>query len=235
MLQIPDHLRAKTASHAIPSYLQATYEWAYLDPRNARWLDNEAIVGVILFGNHVRLRNAALAEIKSGQSVLQAAHVYGTLIPEIARRVGPAGSLDAIDVTPLQAALCRRKLRGMRQAHVRIADASEPGDGVYDVVNCYFLLHEVPDDMKRAIVAALLARVAPGGRAIFVDYHRPSKLHPLRGFYRKLFERLEPYALSMWDHEIRDLGAHAAAFEWTKQTFFGGVFQKTVAHRRGST
>lgn len=231
MLQIPDRLRSQPASHTIPTYLQSTYDWAYLNPRNARWLDNETIVGVILFGNHVRLRNVALAEIGKGQSVLQAAHVYGTLIPEIARRVGPTGSLDAIDVTPLQAALCRRKLWGMPQAHVRIADASEPGDGLYDVVNCYFLLHEVPDDMKRAIVTALLARVAPAGRAIFVDYHRPAKLHPLRGFYRKLFERLEPYALSMWDHEIRDLGARSSQFRWEKQTFFGGVFQKTVAYR----
>ncbi|MBC7284016.1 rhodoquinone biosynthesis methyltransferase RquA [Hoeflea sp.] len=234
MLQIPDKLRFKPASHAIPSYLRATYEWAYLNPRNVRWLDNETIVGVILFGNHVRLRNAALAEIRTGQNVLQVAHVYGTLIPEIARRVGPTGSLEAIDVAPLQAALCRRKLWGMRHTDVRISDASDPGDGGYDVVNCYFLLHEVPDDMKRAIVTALLQRVAPGGRAVFVDYHRPARLHPLRGLYRKLFERLEPFALSMWDHEVRDLGADAAAFEWTKEIFFGGVFQKTVAHRRGS-
>lgn len=234
MLQIPDDLRSIPAVHAVPAYLKNTYTWAYLDPRNARLLDNETIVGIILFGNHVRLRNAALAEFSSGQSVLQAAHVYGTLIPEIARRIGPKGSLDAMDVAPLQAALCRRKLWGMKQARVRIADASKPGDGLYDVVSCYFLLHEVPDDMKQAIVTALLQRVAPGGRAVFVDYHRPARLHPLRGFYRKLFERLEPFALSMWDHEIRDLGADAAAFEWTKETFFGGVFQKTVAHRRGS-
>tara|TARA_R110002020_G_scaffold185411_1_gene383020 strand:+ start:1363 stop:2070 length:708 start_codon:yes stop_codon:yes gene_type:complete len=235
MLQIPDDRPSIPADHAVPAYLKDTYNWAYLDPRNTRLLDNEAVVGVILFGNHVRLRNAALAEIKPGQSVLQAAHVYGTYIPEIARRVGPTGSLDSIDIAPIQAALCRRKLWGMKQAHARIADASKPGDGLYDVVSCYFLLHEVPDDMKQAIVTALLERVAPGGRAMFVDYHRPSRLHPLRGFYRKLFEKLEPFALSMWDHEIRDLGADAAAFEWSKQTFFGGVFQKTVARRRVST
>ncbi|OCW56237.1 rhodoquinone biosynthesis methyltransferase RquA [Hoeflea olei] len=231
MLQIPDDLRSIPADHEVPGYLRNTYNWAYLDPRNCRILDNELIVGVILFGNHVRLRNAALAEIKTGQSVLQAAHVYGTYIPEVAKRVGPTGSLDCMDIAPIQAALCRRKLRGMPHARVRLADASKPGNGIYDVVSCYFLLHEVPDDLKQAIVTALLQRVAPGGRAVFVDYHRPARLHPLRGFYRKLFERLEPFALSMWDTEIRDMGADSASFEWSKQTFFGGVYQKVVARR----
>ncbi len=215
----------------VPSYIENSYRWAYMDRRNARFLDREAVVAAILFGNNRRLRNGLLSEIGQGQSVLQAAHVYGKLIPEIARRVGPHGHLDVVDIVPLQAALCRRKLHGMAQAHVRIADASEKGGRVYDVVSCYFLLHEVPEDKKRAIVDALLRRVAPEGRAVFVDYHRPARAHPLRGFYRQLFERVEPYALAMWDHRVQDYAAGGAEFRWETRTLFGGVFQKTVAHR----
>lgn len=216
---------------AVPTYIEACYGWAYLDRRNARLLDREAVVTAILFGNSRRLRNSLLSDISSGQSVLQVAHVYGKLIPEIARTVGPSGHLDVIDIVPLQAALARRKLRGLGQTHVRIADASDPGEHAYDVVSCYFLLHEVPDDKKRTIVEALLQRVAPGGRAVFVDYHRPSRLQPLRGFYRRLFERVEPYALSMWDHDIREFAGDPSSFRWEKRGFFGGVFQKTVAYR----
>lgn len=215
----------------IPWYIQDRYGWAYVDRGNASLLDREFIVAAILLGNNRRLRQALLSEISQGQSVLQAAHVYGRLIPDLARKVGPQGRLDVIDIVPLQAALCRRKLQGMTQARVRIADAADPGSGTYDVASCYFLLHEVPDEKKSAIVSALLDRVAPGGRAVFIDYHRPARFHPLRGFYRGLFERLEPYAQSMWNHEIREYAANAAAFAWEKQTLFGGVFQKVVAVR----
>jgi hypothetical protein len=68
---------------------------------------------------------------------------------------------------PLQVALCRRKLRGFPQACVRIADAAHPGDGRYDAVTRFFLLREIPDERRRAVVDALLARVVPGGRVGF--------------------------------------------------------------------
>jgi SAM-dependent methyltransferase len=216
---------------AIPDYLTTYYRWAYLDRKNARLLDNDAVVTAILLGNHRRLRRAALSEVGPGQSVLQAAHVYGCLIPELARRIGPSGRLDVIDVVPLQAALCRLKLRGFTNARVRVADAAEPGAEIYDVVNCFFLLHEIPDEQKRAVVDALLAQVAPGGRAVFVDYHAPARWQPLRGLYRRLFDRLEPFAESMWHHEVREFSRNADAFRWEKVTLFGGVYQKTVAHR----
>ena len=70
------------------------------------------MVNAILLGNNRRLQRAFLSEIIPGQRVLQVAHVYGRLILEIAELVGPTGYLDVIDVVPLQAALCRRKLRG---------------------------------------------------------------------------------------------------------------------------
>lgn len=215
----------------IPNYLKASYTWAYLDRRNACLLDRELIVAGILFGNHGRLRRAVLDEVFPGQSVLQAAHVYGRLIPELARRIGPAGSLDVLDIVPLQAALCRRKLRGYPHARVRVADAAEPGEAVYDVVSCFFLLHEIPDNKKQEVVDALLARVAPGGRAVFVDYHRPARWQPLRPIYARLFERLEPFARSLWCSEIRDFSSHPERFCWEKHTLFGGVFQKTVARK----
>jgi SAM-dependent methyltransferase len=216
----------------IPDYVSGPYGWAYLNRRNARLLDHDAMVTAILLGNHRRLRRAALSEVSSGQRVLQAAHVYGCLIPELARRIGPSGRLDVIDVAPLQAALCRRKLRGFAHARVRVADAAKPGAETYDVVNCFFLLHEIPDEQKRAVVEALLAQVAPGGRAVFVDYHAPARWQPLRSFYRRLFDCFEPFAESMWNHEVRQFSRNAEAFRWKKVTMFGGVFQKTVAHRR---
>ena len=216
---------------AIPAYLQAVYTWAYLNPANVRLLDRPSVVSAILFGNYSRLRRACLKEIEPGQRVFQAAHVYGRLIPDLAKKIGPTGHLDVVDVAPVQVTRCRRKLHGFPHARVRLADASDPGGGDYDVVCCFFLLHEIPDEEKRAVVDALLARTKPGGKATFIDYHRPSRWHPLRGPMRWINRRLEPFAESIWHRDIHAFARDAAAFHWEKQTFFGGLYQKTVARR----
>ena len=215
----------------IPAYLREVYGWAYLNPANAGLLDRDAVVNAILWGNSRRLRHALLSEIEPGQRVLHVAHVYGCLIPELARWIGPEGHLDVVDLVPLQAALCRRKLRGLPQTRVRIADAADPGDDRYDAVTCFFLLHEIPDERKRAVVDALLARVVPGGRVVFVDYHEPASWHPLRGFMRRLMTRLEPFAESLWRQEIADFAGDPDAYRWQKRNYFGGLYQKTVATR----
>ncbi len=218
--------------HAIPAYLHDVYSWAYLNPRNARLLDNEVVVNTLLWGNSGRLRRALLAEITAGDRVLQAAHVYGRLIPELAKTIGMAGRLDVFDVAPLQAALCRRKLRSFSNARARIADAVHPGDDTYDVVVCFFLLHELPKAYKCAVVNSLLACLSPGGKAVFIDYHEPTPWHPLRGFMRQIFARLEPFAEAMWHHEIADFARDAESHIWRKETYFGGLYQKTVATSR---
>jgi len=228
------HNKPVPATHrerAIPPYLRDVYSWAYLDPRNARLLDNDAVVNTLLWGNSGRLRRALLAEISAGQKVMQAAHVYGRLIPEIAKAVGPAGCLDVFDVAPLQAAMCRRKLRGFSHARVRIGDAASPGDGEYDVVVSFFLLHELPNSYKCAVVDALLARLSPSGKAVFIDYHAPAPWHPLRRFMQQVFACLEPFAEAMWHHEIADFASGSGEFVWNKQTYFGGLFQKVTARR----
>jgi SAM-dependent methyltransferase len=218
--------------HALPKYLRDVYSWAYLNPRNARLLDNEVVVNTLLWGNSGRLRRALLSEIAAGDRVFQAAHVYGRLIPELAKTIGPAGHLDVIDVAPLQAALCRRKLRAFSNAHARIADAVHPGDETYDVAVCFFLLHELPKEYKCAVVDALLARLSPGGKLVFIDYHAPAPGHPLRGFMRQIFTHLEPFAEAMWHHEISDFAREPESYIWRTEAYFGGLYQKTVASRR---
>jgi SAM-dependent methyltransferase len=217
---------------AIPAYLQSVYRWAYLDPTNVRLLDRDIVATVILFGNYERLLRTCLAEIRPGDRVLQAAHVYGRFIPKLAEHVGPQGRLDVVDVVPLQADRCRRKLHGVSHARVRVADAADPGTERYDVASAFFLLHEIPDEQKRAVVNALLGQLVPGGKAVFVDYHGPALWHPLRRPLRRMFTRLEPFAESLWHHRIEDFATDAGAFRWRTETLFGGVYQKTVAEFR---
>ncbi len=222
---------AETTKPALPDYLVDTYTWAYLRPASLLLLDNPLVVSSILWGNFRRLMRTACEEFVPGQKVLQAACVYGSFSESLARTVGSEGSLDVVDVAPLQVENCRRKLRYRPWARVRLADAAAPGGGPYDGVCCFFLLHEVPDSHKRSVIRGLLDSVRPGGRVVFVDYHKPKFWHPLRGLMSFVWRRLEPFAFGLVDTEIRKLAEDTDAFTWRKETYFGGLYQKVVAQR----
>ena len=217
-------------NHQIPAYLREVYAWAYLSPAFARVLDRQPVVEAILWGNASRLIARVLSEIQWGWRVLQPAAVYGTFSRQLAATVGPNGSLTVSDITPLQVELTNNKLADLPQARADLCDAAEPGRGPYDAVTCFFLLHEVPEDMKTRIVQALLGVIRPGGKVVFVDYHRPHPAHPLRPLMELVFACLEPFAHTLWTRSIADYaGSLATRFDWRKETLFGGLYQIVVA------
>ena len=220
-----------SSAPVIPDYLQKTYYWAYLNPRNVRLLDREWVVRTILWQQHHRLTQAAIEEIEPGQQVLQTACVYGNFSPTLAAHIGPDGKLDVFDVAEVQVRNCRRKLAGYEHATVRHRNILYLNDETFDVVCCYFLMHEMPDDYKAGVAHALLESVRPGGKLVFVDYHKPHWAHPLKLITSLVFDTLEPYAKGLWREEIAVIAGNDARFEWRKETYFGGLFQKVVATR----
>jgi ubiquinone/menaquinone biosynthesis C-methylase UbiE len=219
----------------LPAYLTQTYTWAYLNPTLLPWLDRPAVVSTILWGQANRLMRFAISQFAPGQRLLQAACVYGTLLPQLAQRIGSEGELEVVDVSDLQVGNARRKLAAYPQASVRRADlasASSVTSDSYDAVDCFFLLHEVPEDARRRIVDNLLRAVRPGGKIVFVDYHRPADWHPLRPVMSFVFRDLEPYAPSLFDASIPSRSARAGQFDWTAATSFGGLYQQVVGVRR---
>lgn len=217
---------------SIPSYLEKTYHWAYLDPRNVKYLDHEWVVKTILWRQHRRLEQAAFAEIEPGQHVLQAACVYGDFSKLLAEHIGPEGKLDIVDVAEVQVTNCRRKLAGFRHTTVRHENVLHLRNETVDAVCCYFLMHELPNDYKRGVVTVLLNSVRPGGKVIFVDYHRPHWAHPLKLITSLVFDTLEPYAKDLWRKEIAAFAGYDSRFTWRQESYFGGLFQKVVATRK---
>lgn len=227
----PRPVAVSAATVEIPAYLRKTYHWCYLHPRNVRLLDREIVVRTILWQQHRKLQKLAFAEIEPGQTVLQPASVYGRFAPDLAEHIGPTGRLDVVDVAEVQVSNVRRKLAPYPNAAVHHANILDFGGGPYDVVCCYFLLHEVPDDYKHRIVNLLLDKVKPGGKVVFVDYHKPRWWHPLKLITRIVFDTLEPYAKRLWHTAIRDFAREPDRYRWQQQTVFAGLFQKVVATR----
>jgi ubiquinone/menaquinone biosynthesis C-methylase UbiE len=189
------------------------------------------VVRTILWQQHRKLQKLAFAEIQPGQSVLQPASVYGSFGPNLAAHIGPEGSFDLVDVAEVQVHSARRKLLEYPHATVHHTNIVHFEKRPFDVVCCYFLLHEVPEDYKHKVVNLLLDKIDPGGKVVFVDYHKPRWWHPLKLITSIVFDTLEPFAKSLWRKEISAFANEPNQFEWRKETCFGGLFQKVVATR----
>lgn len=232
--QAPDS--ATPQEHALPTYMTDVYDWAYIKPANVRWLDRNLVVSTLLFGNDRRLMRAYLDEIVPGTRVWQVAHVYGDLVSRAADKVGPEGHFDLTDVTPIQVRHALRKLSDRPWAAVACHDAATwIAPQPYDLVCSFFLLHEIPDSKKRAVIDCILCQVAERGRAVFVDYHRPAKWNPVGWLLKWINRRLEPFAEALWQHEIAHFATHPEHFTWHKRTLFGGVYQVVIVEHAKRT
>lgn len=222
---------------AIPQYLHDTYWWAYVHPNAVRFFERQWLVNLILWGNFAKLRDAALAEM-GGElpgRTLQVACVYGDFTPHLARRVRRGeGSLDVVDVLPIQLQNLQRKLSPQHCANLIQGDAADlrSPDATYERVVLFFLLHEMPLEVRQRTLREALRVVKPGGQVVIVDYHAPLRWHPLRGVMKWILRRFEPFALDLWAHDVeRWLPAESIA-SIRKETFYGALYQKLVITAR---
>ncbi|MBV5337005.1 MAG: rhodoquinone biosynthesis methyltransferase RquA, partial [Deltaproteobacteria bacterium] len=215
MTKIHPSLAVDPYYDGVPAYMTEVYDWAYVDPVWVRALDRNWVVRVLLFLNDKRLMRAYLDEIKEGMRVWQLAHVYGDLVTQAARKVGPRGAFHLTDVTPVQIEHGTRKLAGMDWTKVIRSDAADfEGDQVlgYNLICSFFLLHEVPEEKKFQIVNNMLMKLSKGNKIVFVDYHNPKKWQPIRYLLKLVNRYLEPFADALWNNEIRHYAKNAELF-----------------------
>ncbi|KXB32324.1 methyltransferase [Dechloromonas denitrificans] len=217
----------------IPDYLRKVYWWAYLHPNAVRFFEREWLVNLILWGNFSRLRDGALAELGDPieHRLLQVACVYGDFSQRIAARLGAAGTLDVVDVAPIQLANLRRKLADDQRIHLHRQDASALhfADASFDASLLFFLLHEQPEAVRRATLAEALRVTRPGGKVVIVDYHKPKRSNPLRYMMKAVLGLLEPFADDLWQQEIASyLPATFSSGSVSKRTCFGDLYQQVV-------
>jgi len=221
---------------SIPAYLEETYWWAYVHPKAVAFFERQWLVNLILWGNFVRLRDSALNELghRIHGHTLQIACVYGDFSVKLMQRIDEGGSLDIVDVLPIQLDNVRRKLPPHSPVQILHSDSTklELADGSYDQAIIFFLLHEQPASTRAETLSEVLRVLKPGGKLVIVDYHQPSILHPLRYLFKPILKRLEPFALDLWHQGIeRWLPKGFVPLEFTKKTFFGGLYQIIVIRR----
>lgn len=220
----------------LPEYLTKTYWWAYLHPIGVKIFERQWLVNSILWGNFTKLRDAALDELGETVSgrVLQVACVYGDFTPKLAERLDTGARLDVVDVAPIQLKNLCRKVDHHPDIFLDLQDASRLSfdTGSFDQVVLFFLLHEVPQEVRAKAVSEALRVVKPGGKVVFVDYHRPVWKNPHRYIMPLVLKTLEPFAMDLWREEIVScVPKEIEPREVRKNTYFGGLYQKVVMTR----
>ncbi len=222
--------RIEANTPSVPSYLSDTYWWAYVHPRAVRLFERQWLVNLILWGNFARLRDAALDALGPALEgrTLQVACVYGNLTQRLLERIAPQGSLDVVDILPIQLQNLHRKLPAdPRVTLIHGNSSSLPrASASYDRALLFFLLHEQPEPVRQATIAEALRVLKPGGELVIVDYHRPSRSNPLYLPMKAILHTLEPYALDLWRQALESwLPPDTRISRLDKRTMFGGLYQ----------
>lgn len=213
----------------VPKYLEETYWWAYTHPNAVWFFEREWLVNAILWGNFEKLRDETLKQITSTGKTLQVACVYGNFSQKLcAEHIKPEEELHIVDIAPEQITNIQKKVKDFKNVYIYQQDSSKLtfAESSFDTVVVFFLLHEQPLEVRTETIKEAVRVAKPGTKIIFTDYHRPTGWNPFKYIMYPVFRFLEPFALDLWDTEIKQWLPEVKSV--TKKTYFGDLYQQVI-------
>ena len=139
----------------------------------------DLLMGVVTLGGEqaFRQRIADLARLRPGEGVLDVGCGTGTLALAAKQRVGVTGRVSGIDPSPQMIARASRKAAQRGQAidfQVGVIEQLSFPDQSFDVVLSTFMMHHLPDDLKRRGLAEIARVLKPEGRLLVLDMKGPA-------------------------------------------------------------
>ncbi|HCU58520.1 MAG TPA: hypothetical protein DIC64_00895 [Alphaproteobacteria bacterium] len=216
-----------------PLYLSELYGFLYHNHNLEKLMDDDRVQAMLTFGFNNKLINEMLEEIGTNSSVLQVGCTFGSQMQKTADKIGRYGTYVITDVSNKQLERAREQLID-KKIDFELHDARKPFNGKYDSVICFMLLHELPEVSREKVINNVLDAVKNGGRALFIDYNKPSNWNILR-FLLKPFNRLFfPFVEKLWENPIKNYARKNTHFSWYKKTYGAKMFQMVMAVRRVS-
>jgi ubiquinone/menaquinone biosynthesis C-methylase UbiE len=135
-----------------------------------------------------RERVLDLAELESGETVLDVGSGTGALAIRAKTRVGQTGLVCGIDASPEMVAAAERKAKKARaDVAFRRAIVEELPfrDASFDAALSTLMLHHLPRPARAACAGELRRVVRPGGRVVVVDFGAPASRRLLDSFFHR--------------------------------------------------
>ena len=213
----------------LPIYHTAIYPNFYSEPKWFRLFKPRWINSLVSLFTRERIINSFIEDIFPRTKVLQMGISFGDEIAAVADQIGLKGRFDIIDINNTQITLAQENLgEDYPQVNFYHYNAEEALPEKYDTIICWMLLHELPIASKINVVNNALNSIKEDGKVIFIDYGRPNILHPLAYFVR-MFNRLyQPFAEKLWDRDIASFADKDLNYQWKKQNFLGGLYQRVI-------
>ncbi|TXT40817.1 MAG: UbiE/COQ5 methyltransferase [Comamonadaceae bacterium] len=210
----------------------------YSNIRLIRLVDWQPIISAILLFQYSHLVSLIVQGLRrdnlQGKQVLITSCAFGNVIPRVVEASVKSGASQVLIADIIQNELdhAQTKLGQYAEQIVYSQDnavALQQPDASVQANVMFFLLHELPHQLKIQALNEAMRVLAPGGKLYLGEFHRPSPwlLRSLSWTYFKVFE---PYGLALWDSHDPVLQLQAMpGVSCERHTAFFGNFQVIVA------
>jgi ubiquinone/menaquinone biosynthesis C-methylase UbiE len=140
----------------------------------------DLLLNIVWHGSerHYREKTIDLAEIRSGEAVLDIGCGTGTLAIAAKRRVGPAGRVCGLDASREMLARARKKATGAGAEidfQMGSAGALPFPEATFDVVLSTTVFHCLSDRARDLCIREMARVLKPNGRFLLVDFGGPKR------------------------------------------------------------
>ena len=213
----------------------------YSSMRLIKLVDFQPVISAILLFQYHRLVSKIVTGLEQtdlrGKKVLITSCAFGNVIPRVVDAALQSGAERVLiaDIIQNELVHARGKLR-RHCAKVEFiednATAMRQSDGVVAANVMFFLLHELPHDLKQRALSEAGRMLAPGGKLYLAEFHRPEPwvLRALSWTYFKVFE---PFGLALWDtHDPLNWLESRGGWSCERSTYLFGNFQVITATKK---
>ncbi len=213
----------------------------YSNMRLIKMVDFQPIISAILLFQYHRLVSKIVAGLRATnlkrKKVLITSCAFGNVIPRVVEASLESGAERIVIADIIQNELVHAKSKLGR--HARKIDYIEDDatgmtqkEGFAHANIMFFLLHELPHDLKVKALSEAGRMLAPGGKLYLGEFHKPTPL-VLKCLSWSYFKVFEPLGLALWDsHDPVAVLKEMGGWSVERQTFFFDNFQIITATKQ---